>query len=107
MHLCSYFVKNLSGKFCHLHVVSADENPVSLMIERDSRSYVLCTLQHGKHFQQPLDLEFASGEELTLFIKGNGLYQFLLSVHLNLNLLLHCICVVLNVLEYNFVMNFV
>lgn len=49
-----------------------DENPVSLMIERDGRSFVLCTLQHGKHFQQPLDLEFASGEELIFFLKGKG-----------------------------------
>ena len=59
--------------------MSADENPVSLMIERDGKSYVLCTLQHGKHFQQPLDLEFASGEELTFFIKGKGSYHILLS----------------------------
>jgi len=42
------------------------------MIERDGKSYVLCTLQHGKLFQQALDLEFASGEELTLFVKGKG-----------------------------------
>jgi len=53
-------------------VVSVDESPVSLMIEYDGKSYVLCTLQHDKHFQQPLDLEFASGEELTLFVKGKG-----------------------------------
>jgi len=64
--------------------VSADENPVSLMIERDGRSYVLCTLQHGKHFQQPLNLEFASGEELIFFIKGKGLRHILLSAYSNL-----------------------
>jgi len=50
------------------------------MIERDGKSYVLCTLQHGKHFQQPLDLEFAAGEELTFYIKGKGLHQIRLPV---------------------------
>jgi len=55
-------------------MLSADEKPVSLMIERDGNSYVLCTLQHGKQFQQMLDLEFASGEELTFFIRGKGLH---------------------------------
>jgi len=73
----------LSGKFCHLCDWLADEDPVSLMIERDGKSYVLCTLQHGKFFQQSLDLEFAAGEELTFFIKGKGFCQFLLSIYLN------------------------
>lgn len=57
---------------------------MSLMIERDGKSYVLCTLQHGKHFQQPLDLEFASGEELTFFIKGKGSCYILLSAYMSL-----------------------
>ena len=46
------------------------------MIERDGKSYVLCTLQHGKQFQQALNLEFASGEELAFFIKGKGFFMF-------------------------------
>jgi len=55
---------------------------VSLMIERDGNSYILCTLQHGKHFQQPLDLEFAAGEELTFYIKGKGSCHILLLLSL-------------------------
>ena len=79
----------------------ADENPVSLMIERDGTSYVLCTLQHGKHFQQVLDLEFASGEELTFFIRGKGLHPFMLSTCLYIILSLY------NVYAFSYEFNFV
>jgi len=67
--------------------VSADENPVSLMIEHDGKSYILCTLQHGKHFQQPLNLEFASGEEMTFFVKGKGSCHILLPCVLEFEML--------------------
>ena len=70
--------------------VLSDEKPVSLMIERNGNSYVLCTLQHGKHFQQPLDLEFASGEELTFFIRGKGSDQVLLFVYSHSVMFLLC-----------------
>jgi len=75
-----------------LYAVSADEKPVSLMFERDGVSYVLCTLQHGKHFQQSLDLEFASGEELTFFIKGKGLSTAAVRI-LEFEVCVSCVCV--------------
>lgn len=72
--------------------MSADDKPVSLMFERDGVSYVLCTLQYGKHFQQSLDLEFASGEELTFFIKGKGSSSSAVRI-LEFEVCVSCMCI--------------
>jgi len=48
------------------------KNPVSVMIEHDNAEFVLCTLHPGKVYQQPLDLNFTEGEEVALFLNGNG-----------------------------------
>ena len=49
-----------------------DKAPLSVMLEHESGSYVLCNLQDGLLFQQPLNLEFAAGEELSFRVNGNG-----------------------------------
>ena len=49
-----------------------DESPVSVMIEHNNNNFMLCTLQHGRIFQQALDLNFNEGEEVTLYLKGKG-----------------------------------
>lgn len=60
-----------------------DAGPLSVMIEHSTGSYVLCTLQRGVLFQQPLNLEFAAGEELSFFINGNGTIHFFLVFWMN------------------------
>ena len=42
------------------------------MISQEGVEYIVCTLSHKTLFQQPLDLNFATGEELTFFINGKG-----------------------------------
>jgi len=49
---------------------------VSLYVESEGKSFLLCTLEHGKLYQTPLDLSFIAGEKITLSLKGEG------SVHL-------------------------
>jgi FK506-binding nuclear protein len=51
---------------------NAGGGPVSLMFEQNSKSYVLCTLQRGTLYQQPLNLEFGTGEEVTFYVNGQG-----------------------------------
>jgi len=46
---------------------------VQLMLQYDNTDFLLCTLQHGKMLQQPLDMSFAMGEELTFSINGPGM----------------------------------
>lgn len=45
---------------------------VNLIIEHEKSEFLLCTLEHGKSYQQPLDLNFAEGEEVTFFLNGEG-----------------------------------
>ncbi len=54
---------------------------VPLMIQYEKTEYMLCSLQYGSVMQVPLDLNFAKGEELTLFINGKGVVH--LSGYLN------------------------
>ncbi|KAK6178949.1 hypothetical protein SNE40_011420 [Patella caerulea] len=62
---------------------STDELPkgkrsVSLWIQHEKAEFLLCTLEHNRIMQQPLDLNFTEGEEITLFTTGcNG------SIHLS------------------------
>jgi len=46
---------------------------VQLMLQYDNTDFLLCTLQHGKLLQQPLDMSYALGEELTFSINGPGM----------------------------------
>ena len=45
------------------------------MIQHEKAEFVLCTLQHGHLLQQPLDLNFTEGEEITFFLNGKGLHK--------------------------------
>jgi FK506-binding nuclear protein len=45
---------------------------VSLMIQHEKAEFLLCTLEHGKLHQQPMDLNFTEGEEVTFFLNGKG-----------------------------------
>jgi len=42
------------------------------MIQHGTGSYVLCSLQKSTLLQQPLNLEFAAGEEISFVINGTG-----------------------------------
>ena len=46
------------------------------MINHDKAEFLLCTLTHGKLYQQPLDLNFTEGEEVTFYLNGPGLYIY-------------------------------
>lgn len=49
------------------------KNPyVAIMIEKEKSEFLLCTLKHGELQQQPLDLNFVEGEEVTFFLNGEG-----------------------------------
>ena len=45
---------------------------VSLMLHHEKAEFLLCTLQHGKILQVPLNLTFSQGEEVTFFLNGKG-----------------------------------
>ncbi|KAK2162090.1 hypothetical protein LSH36_104g03074 [Paralvinella palmiformis] len=45
---------------------------ISVMIQHDKAEFLLCTLRHGHLLQQPLDLNFTEGEEVTFFLNGKG-----------------------------------
>lgn len=42
------------------------------MVQHDDAEFLLCTLQQGNLYQQPLDLNFVEGESLTLYTTGKG-----------------------------------
>uniref|UniRef100_A0A2C9KRV7 FK506-binding protein n=1 Tax=Biomphalaria glabrata TaxID=6526 RepID=A0A2C9KRV7_BIOGL len=44
---------------------------VQVMLQRESSEYLLCTL-HSNLLQQPLDLNFATGEEVSFSLNGSG-----------------------------------
>ena len=49
------------------------KNPfVSLMLKHNASEYLLCTLEHNRLLQQPLDLNFSSGEPIGFFLHGSG-----------------------------------
>lgn len=52
---------------------SSDNEPVQVMYTHDDNSYLLCTLQKGKIYQCPLDLNFKDGDKLCFSTKGNGI----------------------------------
>lgn len=52
---------------------SSDNEPVQVMYTQDDNSYLLCTLQKGKVYQCPLDLNFQEGDNLCFSTKGNGI----------------------------------
>ena len=56
----------------HPLFLGKNDGCVSLMFEHDQREFLLCTLQHGKLYQQPLDLNFAYGENVTFYTIGKG-----------------------------------
>uniref|UniRef100_UPI00358E16B7 uncharacterized protein n=1 Tax=Myxine glutinosa TaxID=7769 RepID=UPI00358E16B7 len=65
-----------------LDPASADENVSkesvleSVVLRVKGADHILCTLEHGKTWQHPLDLIFSQGEKVCFFIEGSG------SVHL-------------------------
>lgn len=55
--------------------MAALEPPVSevgVMVCVDKAEFLLCSLGYGNVLQQPLDLMFTEGEEVTFFLLGNG-----------------------------------
>jgi FK506-binding nuclear protein len=42
------------------------------MVSVDKAEFLLCSLGYGDVLQQPLDLMFTEGEEVTFFLNGNG-----------------------------------
>ncbi|CAH1796483.1 unnamed protein product, partial [Owenia fusiformis] len=51
---------------------SAKHKPVSVMISTNKAEFLLAVLQHGKTYNQQLDLNFTEGEEVTFFLNGEG-----------------------------------
>lgn len=45
---------------------------VKLMLQQDESEFLLCTLQHGKHLQQPLNIVFAQGQSISFSLNGSG-----------------------------------
>ena len=43
-----------------------------MVVDVNKSQYVLCNLQAGKVLQQPLNLNFTEGEEVSLFVEGEG-----------------------------------
>ncbi|XP_022108131.1 uncharacterized protein LOC110988680 isoform X5 [Acanthaster planci] len=43
-----------------------------LMVQHERAEFLVCTLCYGTVFQQPLDLNFTEGEEVTFFSEGRG-----------------------------------
>ncbi|XP_033120558.1 uncharacterized protein LOC117119776 isoform X4 [Anneissia japonica] len=53
-----------------------DSKPTGLaqvMVRHDRTEFLLCSLQHGHLHQQPLNLCFSEGEEVTFFMEGKGM----------------------------------
>ncbi|XP_012934836.1 46 kDa FK506-binding nuclear protein isoform X2 [Aplysia californica] len=46
---------------------------VQVLLQHESSEYLLCTLQHGKLLQQPLNLNFAAGEQVSFSLNGSGI----------------------------------
>ena len=53
---------------------------VAVMINHEKAEFLVCTLDNKHHFQQPLDLNFTEGEEVTFFLNGQGGLSSLLNV---------------------------
>ncbi|XP_046581557.1 46 kDa FK506-binding nuclear protein-like [Haliotis rubra] len=49
------------------------EKHVAVMIQHEKAEFVMCTLEFGRLYQQPLDLNFTEGEEVTFFLNGTGI----------------------------------
>ena len=58
--------------FIYFLFSSEKEGRVGVMIAQEGAEYVVCTLSHKTLFQQPLDLNFTTGEEITFFLTGQG-----------------------------------
>ena len=48
------------------------EGMVSVMISTEKAEFLICSLRHKTHFNQPLDLNFTEEEEITFFVNGDG-----------------------------------
>ncbi|CAM1324809.1 FK506-bp1 (predicted), partial [Pycnogonum litorale] len=53
--------------------VAKDKRHVSIMLDHQKTEYMLCTLEHGKLYQQRLELNFVDGEEVCFYIIGQGM----------------------------------
>jgi len=56
----------------HIEGGARNDNIVSVMIQQEKGNFVVCTLQYGKLFQQPIDLQFLEDEEVTFYLAGQG-----------------------------------
>lgn len=52
---------------------ASDKQFVQVMLKHETGEFLLCTLQHGQTLQQPLDLAFATGEQISFFLNGSGI----------------------------------
>ena len=48
---------------------------MSVMAQSEESEFLLCSLRHGQMMNQPLDLNFNDGEEITFFLNGSGQYR--------------------------------
>ena len=52
--------------------VNEKSRHVQVMLQHEAAEFLLCTLGHGNLLQQPLDIDFSSGEDVTFFLNGGG-----------------------------------
>ncbi|PIK53699.1 putative 46 kDa FK506-binding nuclear protein [Apostichopus japonicus] len=45
--------------------------PVQVMVQHHKKDFLLCSLIHGTLIQQPLDLDFTEGEQVTFYLEGS------------------------------------
>lgn len=63
--------------FHFLNPLGAANEFVQISLHHESCEFLLCTLQHGKLLQQPLDMIFNAGEEIAFSLNGKGLSECL------------------------------
>jgi len=49
-----------------------EKQTVGLMLEHEKAEFLICTLNSNKLQQQPLDLDFSKGEDITFYLTGKG-----------------------------------
>lgn len=45
---------------------------VSLMLRHNKAEFLICTLEHNRLLQQPLELNFSQGEHVSFYLSGSG-----------------------------------
>ena len=64
------------GELCIYFSEPGGINRVSVMIAHEKAEFLVCTLDNKHVYQQPLDLNFSEGEEVTFFLNGQGIVPY-------------------------------